>query len=106
MEELIKKLEDFLEEKQAREVACFDARKGSLADYYMICTALNKRHLDALAKEVEQFVEKEGLTLYVRQGTAESGWIILDFMDLVVHLFDDETRVFYHLERLWEAMRQ
>lgn len=106
MEELTKKIEAFMIEKQASEVATYDARGGSLADYYMICSALNKRHLDALAKDVEKFVEKQGVPIFIRQGTAESGWIILDFMDIVIHCFESETREFYHLERLWEAMKQ
>ncbi len=106
MEELVGKLIEFLEEKQASNVLSFDAREGSLADYYVIATALNKRHLKALMKDVEGFVETGGLPLFIRQGEAESGWIILDFMDIVIHLFDEETRDFYHLERLWEAMRK
>ncbi|NLY36995.1 MAG: ribosome silencing factor [Tissierellia bacterium] len=106
MEELIKQIEAFMIEKQASDIACYDARGGSLADYYMICSALNKRHLGALAKDIEKFVEKQGVPIFIRQGTSESGWIILDFMDIVIHCFDAETREFYNLERLWEAMKQ
>lgn len=106
MEELVGKIVDYLEEKQASDILSYDARAGSLADYYLIATALNKRHLKSLAKDVEGYVESNGLDLFIRQGEAESGWIILDFMDLVIHLFDEETRAFYHLERLWEAMRK
>ncbi|HZK09900.1 MAG TPA: ribosome silencing factor [Clostridia bacterium] len=106
MEELIKKIEDYLIEKQASEVASYDARSGSLADYYIICSALNKRHLNSLAKDVEKFVEKQGVPIFIRQGKADSGWVILDFMDIVIHCFEPETRSFYNLERLWEAMKK
>lgn len=106
MEGLVKEIIEFLEEKQAEEVLSYDARSGSLADYYLIASGLNKRHLESLAKDLEGFVEKKGYPIFIKQGKADSGWIILDFMDLVIHIFDKETRAFYHLERLWETMGQ
>ncbi|NLY73007.1 MAG: ribosome silencing factor [Tissierellia bacterium] len=104
MEGLVQEILEFLEGKQAEDVASYDASAGSLADYYVIASGLNKRHLKSLAKDVEGFVESKGYPIFIRQGEADSGWIILDFMDLVIHLFDEETREFYHVERLWEAM--
>lgn len=105
MEELVKKVAVFIEEKQGSKVGIYDARSGALADYYVIFSAKNKRHLKAVAKDLEKFVEDQGLPLYIRQGTEEGGWIILDFYDVIIHCFEPETREFYHLERLWEAMR-
>lgn len=105
MEERVKKIVDFIEEKQGTEIGVYDARSGSLADYYLIFSAKNKRHLKAIAKDLEKFVEDTGLPIYIRQGTEEGGWIILDFFDLIIHCFEPETREFYHVERLWETMR-
>lgn len=106
MEELVKKVVAFIEDKQGTEIGVYDARSGSLADYYLIFSAKNKRHLRALAKDVEKFVEEAGLPLYIRQGSEAGGWIILDFYDVVIHCFEPETREFYHLERLWETMKK
>lgn len=94
---------NYLDEKQARDVLGLDVQGYSAeTDYIMICTGRNKRHIQALAKDLEEQVEKMGLPLRAREGRAESGWIILDFNDLIIHLFDEDRREFYSIERLWK----
>lgn len=75
----------------------------SFTDYFIICTGTSNRMLDALAdgvleKTKAQFKKKNRL-----EGKPESGWIVLDYGDIVVHIFDDELRRYYNLEELWKA---
>lgn len=96
---------NYLDEKQAEDVLGLDVQGiNSETDYILICTGRNKRHLQALAKDLEEIVEKLGLPLRAREGRAESGWVLLDFNDLIIHLFDEERRQFYSLERLWKDL--
>ncbi len=75
----------------------------SFTDYFVICTATSSRMLDALAdgvleKTKEDFKKKNRI-----QGSPQAGWIVLDYGDIVVHLFDEEMRGYYRLEDLWKA---
>ncbi len=94
---------DLIDERQGHAIAILDV-SGPLviADYFVIATARNRRHAVALAREVS-LIGKAAQT--TRRGTAgmegESGWILLDFDEVIVHLFDLETREFYGLENLW-----
>lgn len=95
----------YLDEKQAQDVIGIDVQgHNSETDFILICTGRNKRHLQALAKDLEDVVQKLGLPLRAREGRAESGWVLLDFNDLIIHLFDEDRRQFYSLERLWKDL--
>ncbi|MGN1002234.1 MAG: ribosome silencing factor [Oscillospiraceae bacterium] len=72
-----------------------------LADYFVICTATSTTQIRTLADEVEAVLEEKGETKLHREGHREGGWVLLDFGCVVVHLFMDEARKFYNLERLW-----
>ena len=72
-----------------------------LADYFVICTANSVTHLKTLSDEVEKTLKENGETPVRREGQRSSGWVLLDFACVVVHLFLRETREFYTLERLW-----
>ena len=76
-------------------------RVASFADYFVICTGMNARHLQALAEEMDQSMSRQGGSLRRREGTAESGWVLLDFGDVIVHLFAAQQREQYALEQLW-----
>lgn len=95
----------YLDEKQAKDVVGIDVQGHSAeTDYILICTGRNQRHLQALAKDLEEVVQKLGLPLRAREGRADSGWVLLDFNDLIIHLFDEDRRQFYSLERLWRDL--
>lgn len=81
-----------------------DLRKvSSFADYFVICTCSNVRHLQSLAEELDMGMGRLGVTLLHREGNADSGWILLDFGDVIVHLFAAVERERYGLERLWHV---
>jgi ribosome-associated protein len=89
-------------DKQASDIVMLDVRKVvSLADYFVICTAETARQINALVDGIEEAFVKAGIGHRRREGTTESGWILLDYGDVIVHIFAPEERDYYRLERLW-----
>jgi ribosome-associated protein len=72
-----------------------------LADYFMICTGNSATHIKSIAENVQDKMREDAKVRAKPQGNAESFWIILDYGDVILHVFDEETRTFYDLERLW-----
>ena len=72
-----------------------------LADYFIICTASSTTHLKTLSDEVEKALKQVGEAPLRREGHRNGGWVLLDFACVIVHLFLQEAREFYTLERLW-----
>lgn len=88
--------------KKAEDIIIFDVRKlSSIADYFVICSGFNKRQLQSIAGEIEQKLQILGIRLMGREGYADAFWILMDYGDAVIHLFDKEKRHFYDLELLW-----
>jgi ribosome-associated protein len=73
-----------------------------LADIFLIATGRNERNVVAIAGEIEDQLIEAGTKLLRREGRAEGRWVLLDFGDLVVHVFHEEDRMYYSLERLWK----
>ena len=80
---------------------------SSIADYFLICTGTSNTHVKTLCDSVEEKVaDKMGEKLLHREGHRGGAWVLLDFGCLVVHVFTDESRKFYNLERLWSDAAQ
>lgn len=95
-------------DKKAEDIMVIDvANLLVVTDYFVIATGQNDRQVRSIADEIEdQLREKTGIKPIGREGTEESKWVLLDFADIVVHVFQPEERDFYRLERLWgEAPR-
>lgn len=91
-----------LEDKKAVNIKVMKtADVSSLSDYFVICTANSSTHIKTLADEVERVLELEGERILHREGYRAGGWVLLDYSVVVVHLFLEEAREFYNLERLW-----
>lgn len=92
--------------KKALDITVLDL-KGvfSAADYFVICSGGNVTQLAAIAREVEEEMKDSENTYFKRQGIPESGWILLDYGDVVVHIFSKDAREFYSLEHLWGDAR-
>ncbi len=73
----------------------------TLADYFVLCTADNERMLRAITRALSDFGEKGPAHLNRQEGTAASGWVLMDFGDVIVHAFGKHEREFYDLDRLW-----
>ena len=73
----------------------------TLADYFVICTATSNTQVKAMSDACEEAMEKHGERVHHIEGHRDGTWLLLDFSSVVVHVFTDETRKFYDLERLW-----
>lgn len=94
---------DAMLEKKGREVIVMDMREVSgVADYFVICTGDSDRQINAIAEEIGERIKGEcGERPWHTEGTNHLKWVLLDYVDVVVHIFDTERRSFYDLERLW-----
>ncbi len=77
------------------------AEKTSIADYFVVASGRSSTQIKALAEFCEEQAKKSGATIVRKEGINDARWIVIDFGDVILHLFNDETRLFYHLERLW-----
>ena len=91
-----------LEEKKGQEICALETTKlTSLADYFVLCTASSTTHLKTLSDDVEKALKALDEMPHHIEGYRNGSWILLDFGCLVIHLFLEEAREFYGLERLW-----
>lgn len=101
-EALAQRAVDVLSEHKALDIALIDiSRTATFTDYFVIATAQSPLQFDALVEYLERDLAPQGVHLRHREGTPESGWVLLDFGDLIVHLFSEEQRAYYRLEDLW-----
>ncbi len=77
------------------------AEVSVLADYFIIANGNSDAQVRALVENVEEELDKVGCPVKQREGNGTGGWVLLDFGDLIVHVFDKENRLFYDLERIW-----
>ena len=90
-------------EKQASDIVLLDVREVcSFASYFVICSGESERQLGAIYDEIEQTLKKAGITPHHREGALDSGWMLLDFGDVIVHIFASAEREYYQLDELWE----
>ena len=83
-------------------VAMYVREKTDLCDYFVIASGSNAPQIRAMGERVEELVEKNlGLVPSRTEGVRDGRWAVIDYGDVIVHVFNDETRLFYHLERLW-----
>ncbi|MDQ5850969.1 MAG: ribosome silencing factor [Chloroflexota bacterium] len=91
------------EDRQASDIMMLDLRGlTTIADYFVICTAENERQLRAVLRALDEDLVAAGARNPRIEGSPETGWVLLDFNDVIVHLFSPEQREFYRLERLWK----
>ena len=96
-----------LEDKKAEDIRVIDISEVSvLADYFLIASGKNRNQLQALADEVEEKLGRAGYPMKQSEGYDSANWILLDFGDIIIHLFDQENRLFYDLERIWRDGKQ
>lgn len=91
-----------LDDKMARDIKVLDISEISpIADYFLIASGGNPNQIKAMADAVEENLYKAGFRLNHSEGMQTGSWILLDFGDIIVHLFNEEDREFYSLERIW-----
>ena len=95
-----------LEEKKAIDIKVIDiSHISTLADYFIIASGSNRSQVQAMADAVDEALDKTGVHARSTEGYQNANWILLDYGDNVVHLFDEENRLFYDLERIWRDGR-
>jgi ribosome-associated protein len=91
-----------LDEQGGEQLKTMDVRRrSSVTDYYVIATGTSAPHLKALQNQVETALKAKGVHCYKKAGIPEGGWMVLDFVDVIVHVFSKEAREYYALESLW-----
>ena len=91
-----------VDEKKAHDIKVIDIHEVSvIADFFLIASGSNQNQVQAMADNVEETLAKAGYEPKQIEGTRNSSWILMDYGDLIVHLFDEENRLFYDLERIW-----
>ena len=93
---------DLAEDKQASEIVMLDLRKlNTIADYFVICSGESDRQLKAILEAIDEGISRELRRDARIEGTSDTGWVLLDYGDVVVHIFSVALRDYYRLERLW-----
>ena len=100
--DVARKAVDVASDRQASDIVMLDIRKVSdFADFFVILTAEAARHINDLTEEIEHALELLGETRHHTEGTPDGGWVLLDFGQVIVHIFRPEERDYYHLEDAW-----
>ena len=105
--ELVRLSYDALNEKKATDITVIDITGLSVvADYFIIASADNVRQAEALCDNVEEVLGKAGYQCRQIEGKASGNWILMDYNDVIIHIFDKENRLFYDIERIWKDGRR
>lgn len=103
VEEMIKLVHKSIDDKKGTDIAVINIGKiTSMADYFIIASGTSERQVKAIADHVEDELAKLGIEPKGKEGTFASRWVLLDYGDFMVHVFKDDEREYYNLERLWK----
>ncbi len=96
------------QEKKAEEITILELEKdsGAFTDYFVVCSGSNPRQIQAISDEVETRLERSGMRAAHIEGYRQAEWVLLDYVDFVVHVFSQKAREYYELERLWKSARR
>ncbi len=91
-----------LDDKKALDIKIIDIHQVSvMADYFVIASGSNQNQVQAMMDNVEEMLGRAGYEMKHSEGSRTSSWILMDYGDVIIHLFDEENRLFYDLERIW-----
>ncbi|MCX6006167.1 MAG: ribosome silencing factor [Chloroflexi bacterium] len=101
--EIARRAVELASDKQAEDVILLDARQAaSYTDYIVICSAESDRQLDAIHREILDNLKKNSILPYKSEGSSDSGWMLVDYIGVVIHIFSRELRDYYNLESVFE----
>lgn len=103
MKDILQKVYDKLDDRQAEDILFLEV-KGitSITDYFIIASADNERKVKSLANEVEDCLEENGYEIKSKEGLDTAKWVLLDYGDVIVHIFKNDERDFYNIEKIWK----
>lgn len=100
--ELAHRVVEIAADKKASDIVLMDIQPVSnVADYFVICSGDSERQIKAIIDAITESLRKEGVRPLHSEGTGKSGWVLIDYADVVVHVFSPDTRDFYRLEKVW-----
>lgn len=103
IDNMVKHAVEGLEDKKGEDIKIIDISEVSpISDYFVLASGSNRSQIQAMADSVVEKMHKAGFSLKQIEGYDGANWILMDFMDIVVHIFDRESRNFYDLERIWK----
>jgi ribosome-associated protein len=96
------------QEKKAEDISILELEKnsGAFTDYFVVCSGTNPRQIQAISDEVEDRLKKAGLHPAHIEGYKQAEWVLIDYVDFVVHIFTEKARQYYDLERLWKSAKK
>jgi ribosome-associated protein len=96
------------QEKKAEDISILELEKnsGAFTDYFVVCSGTNPRQIQAISDEVEDRLKKAGLHPAHIEGYKQAEWVLIDYVDFVVHIFTERARQYYDLERLWKSAKK
>lgn len=101
--DIVKKIYKVLNNKLAEDIKVYFVREiSSLADYFIVCSAKSQRQVISLAENVEYELSKDDVSPKSIEGISSANWVLMDYYDVIVHIFTEENREFYSLDRLWQ----
>ena len=102
LKEIVRLVYQALEEKKAEDITIIDISNISvISDYFIVASGSNQNQVQAMVDNVEEQLGRAGYEPKQIEGTKNSSWILMDYGDLIIHIFDEENRLFYDLERIW-----
>ena len=102
MEELLEFIVKNLDSNKGEAISVLHiAPHSAICDYFVICSALNKPHAQSLAEKIDKLLNAHDVTLLREEGTREGEWILQDYGDIIVQIFQNDIRAYYDLEKLW-----
>lgn len=97
-----KLIADLIQNKKGYDIKILDLRKlSTIADFFVICSADSERQVKAIADEVDEKLSEQRIKCSNREGYETMNWILLDYFDVIVHVFKSEARSYYNLEKFW-----
>ena len=107
LEEQVKTIVQALRDKKGVDVKAYDVRGVSgLCDFYVVATGTAAPHVKALISAAQAAMKEAGVESYRTSGDRDSGWVVVDYVDVVVHAFSPEARAYYAIERLWKDAKE
>lgn len=107
LNDIARRITDILADRQAEDIVLLDVRRvASFADYFVIASAANPRQMRALVETLHKELRVDGVQVRHQEGGLDSGWVLLDYGAIIVHLFSPELREYYGLEELWRQATQ
>lgn len=107
MKEILKTIYDALDDKKANNIVILDISEISeITDYFVICSGSNQNQVQAISDNVEEELAKKDIKGKKIEGFKNAEWILMDYSDFVIHIFSDEQREFYGLEKIWSDAKR